>query len=82
MPDDIVLVVCNFTPVPRNDYKLGVPAGGFWEEIFNSDATQYGGSGWGNFGGVQASEEGSHGRSHSVSLSVPPLGAVFLRLKK
>ena len=52
--EDTVLVACNFTPVPRHNYRVGVPAGGFWRELLNSDAPEYGGSGHGNFGGVEA----------------------------
>ncbi len=73
-----VLVVCNFTPVPRHNYVLGVPAGGFWREVLNSDAAVYGGSGMGNFGGVQAAPLPSHGRSYSLTLSLPPLATVVL----
>jgi len=74
-----VLICANFTPVPRLDYRVGVPRGGFWLEALNSDAKIYGGSGHGNFGGVEASPIPSHGQSHSVSLVLPPLGVVFLR---
>lgn len=77
--DDIVLVVCNFTPIPRTNYRLGVPCGGYWTELLNSDATQYGGSGWGNFGGVTAVPIPLHGRSHSVTLTLPALSAVFFK---
>jgi 1,4-alpha-glucan branching enzyme len=55
-----------------------VPAGGYWRELLNSDAESYGGSGWGNQGGVEAEETAWHGRPWSVSVTVPPLGAVFL----
>src|SRR3569833_2327136 len=51
----MILVVCNFTPVARSNYRLGVPRGGWWQELLNSDATQYGGTGHGNFGGIEAS---------------------------
>ncbi len=74
-----VVVVCNFTPVPRMSYRLGVPQGGFWRELLNSDATEYGGSGLGNLGGVQAEEIESHGRAHSITLTLPPLAALYLR---
>jgi len=50
--DDVLLIVCNFTPVPRFDYKVGVPREGFWKEVLNSDAVEYGGSGLGNMGGL------------------------------
>jgi len=76
--DEVLLAVFNFTPVPRYGYRLGVPVGGFWEELANSDAADYGGSGQGNLGGVQAQQLGSHGRPFSVSLTLPPLSAVFL----
>ncbi len=74
-----VLIVCNFTPVPRTNYVVGVPHGGFWKEILNSDADHYGGTGHGNFGGVEASAVPHHGKPHSLSLVLPPLGVVFLK---
>jgi 1,4-alpha-glucan branching enzyme len=73
-----VLVVCNFTPVPRYDYRVGVP-GGAWREIFNSDAAGYGGSDVGNGGVMRADEMGMHGMGHSVRLTLPPLGVILLR---
>ena len=76
---DIVLAVYNFTPVPRYNYRIGVPRGGFWKEVLNSDAKVYGGSDHGNFGGVVASPIPSHGREHSLSLTLPPLGALFFK---
>ena len=76
---DIFLVVANFTPVPRLDYRVGVARGGFWSEALNSDAKTYGGSGHGNFGGLEAAPIPSHGRSHSLSLVLPPLGVVFFK---
>jgi 1,4-alpha-glucan branching enzyme len=74
-----VLVVCNFTPVPRVGYKVGVPSGGYWKEILNSDGVEYGGSGTGNMGGAEALPEKTHGRPYSLRLTLPPLGALFLR---
>lgn len=74
-----VLCVFNFTPEPRSGYRIGVPEGGFYRELLNSDASSYGGSGTGNLGGVMSDPEPSHGMAHSVSLSLPPLAAVFLR---
>jgi 1,4-alpha-glucan branching enzyme len=74
-----VLVVCNFTPVPRLGYMVGVPSGGYWKEILNSDALEYGGSGSGNMGGTEALAEKTHGRPFSLRLTLPPLGALFLR---
>jgi len=76
---DVVLVVCNFTPVPRIGYKVGVPSSGFWREILNSDAKEYAGSGMGNMGGCEAKAEPAHGRPYSLSLTLPPLGALFLK---
>ena len=73
-----VLVVCNMTPVPRHGYRLGVPRGGRWREVLNSDASAYGGSGLGNFGGVDAQTIPAHGHAQSLAITVPPLAAVFL----
>src|SRR5688572_3397345 len=72
-----VLVACNFTPVPRHNYIVGVPDDGEWQELLNSDAAHYGGGGIGNFGGVLAAPVPAHGRFHSLSLALPPLAAVF-----
>jgi 1,4-alpha-glucan branching enzyme len=74
-----VLVVCNFTPVVRPGYRLGVPHGGLWKECLNSDAGDYGGSGTGNLGGVWADPLPWHGHQHSVSLTLPPLSVLFFR---
>lgn len=74
-----ILVVCNFTPVPRINHRVGVPRGGFWKEILNSDAEVYGGSGYGNFGGIEADSVSAHGRPHSLTLSLPPLGVILLK---
>jgi len=76
---EIILVVCNFTPVVRSFYRLGVPRGGLWKEVLNSDSPYYGGSGQGNLGGVTAEETPSHGRPYSLSLTLPPLAAVFFK---
>ncbi|HEX6330685.1 MAG TPA: 1,4-alpha-glucan branching protein GlgB [Actinomycetota bacterium] len=73
-----VLFVANFTPVPRHRYRVGVPAGGRWVELLNTDAEVYGGSGQGNYGGLEADEIGMHGRDRSVALVLPPLAAVLL----
>jgi 1,4-alpha-glucan branching enzyme len=78
-PQDVVIVVCNFTPVPRDNYRIGVPTGGFWREVLNSDAAEYGGSNLGNFGGVEAAPIRYHGQSWSIHLTLPPLGIVFLK---
>ena len=74
---DFVLAVFNFTPVLRSNYCLGVPRGGFWQEVLNSDAACYGGSGQGNVGGVKAESAPAHGRPWSVRLTLPPLAALF-----
>lgn len=76
---DVVLVICNFTPVPRQNYRVGAPYGGQWKEILNSDATLYGGSGWGNGGGVHSTPVPLHGRTHSVTVTLPALSAIFLK---
>jgi 1,4-alpha-glucan branching enzyme len=72
-----LLTVCNFTPVPREAYRVGVPCGGVWRERLNSDAAAYGGSGMGNLGAVTASEPGVHGRPFTLTLTLPPLAAVI-----
>jgi 1,4-alpha-glucan branching enzyme len=76
---DVILAVCNFTPVPRHDCRVGAPCGGFWAELLNSDAREYGGSGQGNFGGVEAVPVALHGRPYSLTITLPPLGAVFFK---
>ena len=76
--DPPVLVVYNFTPVPRTGVVTGVPQGGAWHELLNSDAGIYGGSGMGNLGVVEAYPSPAHGRPWSLTLTVPPLGCVFL----
>jgi 1,4-alpha-glucan branching enzyme len=75
----VVLAIVNFTPVPRPNYQVGVPRGGFWEEVLNSDATEYGGSGQGNLGGLEASPTGSHGRYYSLLMTIPPLSVTLFR---
>ena len=78
-PEDTVLVACNFTPVPRLGYLVGVPHGGYWRELLNSDGHEYGGSGAGNMGGAEAMNASVHGRPFSLRLTLPPLGALFLK---
>jgi 1,4-alpha-glucan branching enzyme len=73
-----VLVACNFTPVPRYGYRIGVPQPGRWRELLNSDAAHYGGSGVGNLGGVATEAVAAHGHEQSLVLTLPPLGAVYL----
>ncbi|MBJ2248389.1 1,4-alpha-glucan branching protein GlgB [Pseudomonas haemolytica] len=74
-----VLVVANFTPVPREGYAVGVPFGGRWSEVINSDADTYAGSNYGNGGEVFAQDEPRHGQPASLSLNLPPLGVLILR---
>ncbi len=81
-PADTILVACNFTPVVRQDYRVGVPASGFWKEVLNSDAGDYDGSGQGNLGGVAAQQVPWHGRDFSLSLTLPPLGIVVFKMHK
>ena len=76
---DLLLVVCNFTPVPRTNYRIGVPRGGYWQELLNSDAMLYGGGGWGNLGGAEAAPVSLHGRHHSLTLTLPALSALFFK---
>lgn len=76
---ELLLAVLNFTPVPRYNYRVGVPQGGFWTERLNSDALEFGGSGQGNLGGVEAAPFGWNFQSRSLMLTLPPLGAVVLK---
>ncbi len=77
--DDLIVIACNFTPVPRINYRMGVPKGGLWREVLNSDARDYGGSGQGNMGAIEAAPIPSHGRPHALNVILPPLGAIFLK---
>ncbi len=76
---DLILVVLNCTPVVRQGYRVGVPRGGWWQELFNSDAKEYWGSGVGNAGGKHAEEHMAHGKQHSLCIDLPPLGALFFK---
>jgi 1,4-alpha-glucan branching enzyme len=78
-PDNLIMSICNFTPVSRRNYRIGVPRGGYWKEILNSDAKEYGGSGQGNLGGVTAEAHPFHRRAYSVSITLPPFGALFFK---
>src|SRR5437867_629933 len=78
-PRETILVVCNFTPVAREAYRVGVPSDGYWRELLNSDASEYSGSGVGNLGGAKAEAHPAHGRPWSLTLRLPPLGALFLK---
>ena len=77
---DVVVVACNFTPVPRHGFRVGVPNAGWWHELLNSDAAPYGGSGQGNFGGVSSDAVAWHGHAHSLVVTLPPLGIVVLKV--
>ncbi len=77
-PQDFAVVVCNFTPVPRRRYRIGVPLAGVYREVFNSDAHDYGGSGMGNGGTAASSPRPWHGQDHSLELTLPPLAALIL----
>ena len=74
-----LIAIVNFTPVPRREYRLGVPAAGRYRELLNSDAEAYGGSNMGNEGGVEAEEIATHNHRYSISLTVPPLGFLLLK---
>jgi 1,4-alpha-glucan branching enzyme len=78
-PEDMTLFACNFTPVPRHNYRVGVSLDCYWHEILNSDAPLYGGSGQGNIGGVMATPLPSHERPYSLNLTLPPLGVVVFQ---
>ncbi|HTU69196.1 MAG TPA: 1,4-alpha-glucan branching protein GlgB [Candidatus Baltobacteraceae bacterium] len=78
-PHDVVVAVCNFTPVVRYGYRIGVPAASAYQEIFNSDSDRYGGSNVGNLGRVQVDAIPSHGREQSIAITLPPLAAVYFR---
>ncbi len=76
--DDRIAIVCNFSGVPQMNYQIGVAKPGFWREVLNTDARLYGGSGRGNFGGIESRPLPSHGHAHSLMLDLPPLSALFL----
>lgn len=80
--EDLILVVCNFTPEVRETYSVGVPTGGFWREILNSDAKEYGGSGQGNLGGVKAKPVFIHNRKFSLPLTLPPLSVLIFKQER
>jgi 1,4-alpha-glucan branching enzyme len=78
-PEDFVVVVSNFTPVPRFGYRIGVPRGGFYRELLNTDSALYGGSNLGNAGGLPADGVPWHGHGHSLCLTVPPLATIYFK---
>jgi 1,4-alpha-glucan branching enzyme len=78
-PQDFTVIVTNFTPVPRLDYRIGVPEGGWYRELLNSDGARYGGSNMGNGGGANAEARPMHGFDFSMSITVPPLGCMVFK---
>lgn len=74
---NVVIAVCNMTPEPRNNYRIGVPDEGHWKEVLNSDGKNYGGSGQGNFGGVDTVPVPYQNEDFSINITLPPLGIVF-----
>jgi 1,4-alpha-glucan branching enzyme len=78
-PEDFHIVCCNFTPVPRCNYRIGVPHGGWYYEAFNTDSMYYGGSNMGNYPGIMAEQSESHGKPFSVQVTLPPLATVVLK---
>jgi len=75
-----VICICNFSPVPREGYRIGAPAGGLYKELLNTDASLYGGSNVGNAGAVMADNSASHGMPFSLTLRLPPLGVIWLQV--
>jgi 1,4-alpha-glucan branching enzyme len=78
----LIVVACNFTPVPRPNFRIGVPEPGYYAEVLNTDAPIYGGSGQGNLGGLETVPVGAHGRLHSIVMTLPPLAAVVFELRR
>jgi 1,4-alpha-glucan branching enzyme len=77
--DEVILVLCNFTPLPRPNYLVGVPRGGMWHEVLNSDGPEYGGTGWGNLGGLEALPISMHARPRGLNVTLPPLACLFFK---
>jgi 1,4-alpha-glucan branching enzyme len=77
--EDLLVVACNFTPVVRHHVRLGVPRAAWYQEVFNSDSEYYGGSNVGNHAGLGVAEVESHGRPHSIEVSLPPLASVVFK---
>jgi 1,4-alpha-glucan branching enzyme len=75
-----VIVFCNFTPIPLFNYRAGVPQDGYWKEILNSDAKEYGGSGHGNLGGAESFPVPYHHEESSINVNIPPLGVVMFSI--
>ena len=78
---DWLVAVVNWTPITRTGYRVGVPEAGEYDELLNSDAAAYGGGNVGNLGTVASEDVAAHGRPHSLRLTLPPLGAVILKLR-
>ena len=79
--DTFLVFVLNMTPVPRYNYRIGVPNSGYYEELLNSDAKEYGGSGMGNYGGKKSENIPYHGRPYSIALTLPPLAVEIFEYK-
>ena len=79
---ECLVVVCNFTPQPHSHYRVGVPDKGYYKELFNSDAREFGGSNMGNLGGKWSDDWAFHNRPFSLDLILPPLGVVVLKLEQ
>ena len=77
--DDVIIVVCNFTPTTLFKYRIGVPSAGLWREVLNSDEKKFNGSGQGNRRALKAARKPLHNRPYSISLTLPPLSAIFLK---
>lgn len=77
--NDFLVFVCNFTPVIRNDYKIGIPYHGYYKEVINTDAADYGGAGYGNLGGVESNGTGWQNRPYSISITLPPLSVLVFK---
>ena len=80
--DDILLVICHFTPMTHFKYRVGAPRGGFWRELLNSDAKEYSGSGQGNPKSLRASRIPAHGRPYSLEIVLPPLAVVYFKSRR
>jgi 1,4-alpha-glucan branching enzyme len=81
-PSEFLVMACNFTPVPRENYRVGVPEAGHYAELLNSDAEQYGGGNLGNYGGFHTDPVPAHNHNQSLNLTIPPLGIVVMKLRR
>jgi 1,4-alpha-glucan branching enzyme len=81
-PRDFIVMIANFTPVPRAEYRIGVPEQGFYVELLNSDSAMFGGSNIGNGGGVSTEPIAAHGFDQSLRLMIPPLGCLLLKKRQ